>query len=308
MSGNAKMSKQHKRIKNARRGICYIIAPVGARLDEIKRLLRERRIEPVVSFELPVGGFGASESVKKVIRNARLCIALLGKEPYDANVLYELGIAKGLGKRVLVIEPPGLGKLPVELGGFVSIKSEPEASGAISFALDRVLGANKIREPILTARSLSKPIGELSDFFLSQISPEHQPINGRFLIDIVAKALAESGVTTIVYAQTAEAETDLAIWSDDLEGWTGNPLIVEVKLSIAGFSQALEVAQGLERYLTQSNARFALVLYLNGGPLAPRVSSSPVFFVEIRELLRLLRTKGFGQIIRELRNKWAHSG
>jgi hypothetical protein len=123
---------------------------------------------------------------------------------------------------------------------------------------------------------------------------------------LVASALQQSGVTTIVRSYTErDRQFDLALWVDELESYVGNPLLIEIKQSIKDSA----VIHMLDSLLAKTSARWALLLYLHGpefkvlpGDLLP----PNILYLSIRELFEKMRSKSFPVSVRDLRNLRVH--
>ena len=98
---------------------------------------------------------------------------------------------------------------------------------------------------------------------------------------------------------------DLGVWSDDLDAIAANPLVIEIKkrFSTASIAQALAAMQSM------SNARAALVVYLDYESASPRDLRSvrfPVLAIALQDLITRMRTATFAEVIRDLRNRSVH--
>src|SRR5688572_28966776 len=78
---------------------CFISAPVGIDLGVLPQLLGERKIAwNWASNDFPVDG-----RFTIGIQKCDFAIGILDGSRYDFNVIYEVGVAEGLGKPVLLI-------------------------------------------------------------------------------------------------------------------------------------------------------------------------------------------------------------
>ena len=106
-----------------------------------------------------------------------------------------------------------------------------------------------------------------------------------------------------------ERGADFAVWSDVLQPFVGNPLIVEIKSPIQDKASAKRAVEQLTSYLDSSGARWALLLYGDGpASTASLWSTAPpnVLVMSVTEFLEALRVRAFPEVIRDLRNARVH--
>ena len=110
-------------------------------------------------------------------------------------------------------------------------------------------------------------------------------------------------------SQRHDTGADLAVWSDVLEPFVGNPLLVEVKARIRGKTDATRAVRQLASYVGASGSRWALLLFGEGpDPEGSAWVNSPpnVLVLSLRSLLETLRTRAFPEVVRDLRNRRVH--
>jgi hypothetical protein len=93
---------------------CCVIAPFGTNLNPIRLLLIERGIDNYILYKLPFSGMSIAKDVENDISKSDLVIAVLDSKSSNCNTYYELGYARGLRKRILILVSPGL-ELPAVL-------------------------------------------------------------------------------------------------------------------------------------------------------------------------------------------------
>jgi len=159
---------------------CFISAPVGVNLGTLKALLRERGIEPLVLSELPPVGTSILDQVANVSARADFVVAVLRAGDTNANVYYEIGYAQALGKRVLVLAPPGLA-LDSDIVSMPFVQADADNRRVIDFALDQVLAAPQPGKSRLNGTvDTGRPIGSLSHELIGELdSLGHQTIKKR---------------------------------------------------------------------------------------------------------------------------------
>jgi nucleoside 2-deoxyribosyltransferase len=303
--------RQSKQRGKRRWHTAFIAAPSQINLDTIKKLLREKGISTIVPSELSLTSALLLDHVTGAILKADLVIAILDPERSNANVGFELGYAYAMGKLVLVLVPPELKSLPIDLAGMLHIRADAENHEAIDFALDqllRVVRPAKRKATHFLSKSL--PIGQLADELIAKIESLGERATEKDITNIIVSALHASHVAVVEFARSRDIiSADISIWDDELDPWVGNPFLIEIKVRFTSQAQVIASLNEVSTYLEKSNAYWALVLYVKGPPSAPdlpEVSASTVFFLEVREFLERLRTNSFGEIIRDLRNRRVH--
>ncbi len=100
------------------------------------------------------------------------------------------------------------------------------------------------------------------------------------------------------------------MWSDVLQPFVGNPLLIEIKRSIRDKEAAAAAFAQVSLFLGESSSRWALLLYAEGPPADDRLWSKcppTILIMPLRSLLEGLRTQSFPEIVRDMRNRRVHS-
>jgi hypothetical protein len=289
---------------------CFISAPAGAPLDVLRAALESRGLRVLVPQELAVGSDWASE-IQKELSRADLVVGVLTSERESPWVLFELGQAWALHRRIVLITAPTVEPIPFVLHQFLVLRIELDNAEAIGFALDQVLSAPQ-KATASSATSKGLPAGGLGakiDELLARLEVALTAGDGRAVEQVVADTLRASGTDIVVSSPTRDVGADFAVWSDVLEPFVGNPLLIEVKTRIRDQSDSRRVFQQVSSFLGTSGARWGLVLYGEGpGPESSAWTKTPpnVLVVSLRVLLHELRTRAFPEVVRDLRNKRVH--
>lgn len=289
---------------------CYVASPAGASTAAVMRVLKQREIVPVTPSPLAATTGSALEGLSEAISRADLLIAVLDGEQSNSNVFFELGCGYALRKRVLIVTPPGSKALPPNLLGLPQVTADLQNDEAIRFALDQVVASP--RRPSRTRRTsvgITRPIDRhLARDLMGKL--DRAP-SAKFVEETVVSAITASGINVIVRSEFTDSNTvfDLGIWSDDLDASVGNPLLIEVKANLRDREEVLHLRSQAQHHLRATNARTALVLYLEGSKNSENLialSTPQILFMPVRELLEKLQVEGFGAVIRELRNRVIH--
>lgn len=288
---------------------CFIAAPAGLHLDVLRECLQSHGLQVLVPQDLQPGVDWASE-INKHLSRADLVIGVFTPERQSAWVLFELGQAWALRRRILLIAPPDFDLRSFPLRHFLVLRIGLENREAIDFALDQILSApRERRRRVVTMGARLASLGAKADDLLSKFDRSLASSDWRFVENLVADAITSSGAEIVVASEAAELGADLAVWSDVLEPYVGNPLLVEVKGRIRGRGDVQRATEQLSSYLTASGAQWGLILYVDGPPVEDEAwSGCPpnVLVLPVRCLLELLRTRAFPELVRDLRNQRIH--
>jgi hypothetical protein len=280
----------------------FLATPAGADTRVLRNALARRGIESLSADEMDMPGRSISEVLQESIGAADLVIAALDPRLNNSNVFLELGLALGLDKRLLLLSPTAEVLPGITLTGMPTIRATLQDAERIEFGLDQVLAAPKRREgPKKKPQPQTHPIGALSERLVGEITADVSP---QRLEEIVRTALAESGIATA----SGPKDEVLAVWSDDLEPWVGNPLLVEIKANVRTPAQLGEALEQMKRGVAERGTTWGLLLYsgpLDGHPPGPP-RGSPVLAISVTDFLRALSKEGFADVVRRLRNERVH--
>jgi len=288
---------------------CFISAPAGAQLGVLRASLESRGLRVLVPHDLALGSDWASE-IQKQLSQAGLVIGVLTSERQSPWVLFELGQASVLGCQIILITPPKADHFPFALHQFLVLRIELDNEEAIGFALDQLLSApdRPKRGPAQQSTPLAG-LGTKADHLMAALERSLAASDWRSIKQVVADALRSSGADVVVTSPTPDVGADFAVWSDVLEPFIGNPLLVEVKARVRGKAEANSAFRQLTSYLGASGSRWALLLYGDGpDPEGLAWAGSPpnVLVLPLRSLFEALRTRSFPELVRDLRNRRVH--
>ena len=283
------MIKEKRTIKT-----CYVSAPGGVSLEVLRQSLLSHDIRPLIPEELSLGTDLASETQRQLAQ-ADLVIGVLPIGRQSPWVLFELGQAFALGRRILLIASPKSEGIPFALQRLLVLRIEPNNREAIDFALDQILSAPPEKPPEQHRKPFyPNALGKQADVFIARLDRGLQSGSEHELLKVLADALQSSGVDAVVEHSVQERGVDIAVWSDVLEPFVGNPLIIEIKRSIPDKRIATTAFEQVSFYLGESGSRWALLLYGEGPPPDDQVwSRCPpnVLIMPMRTLLEALRTR-----------------
>lgn len=267
--------------------------------------LERRNISVVVPEDLAPGSNWRAE-IDSIISQVDLVIGVLTRERRSDWVLFELGQAWSNGRQVLLIAPTGGKFIPTDLRGLLTLRASLSNQDAIEFALDQLLAAPP---PVAEKPAHPRPLrglGASADVYLRRLEQAVVAGHGEELERLVEAALRESGVETISSREGGDRGVDLAVWSDALQPFVGNPLLIEVKSRLGSY-ESRSAAVRFGHQLASSGSRWGLLLY--GGPHVslPRSVVPPnVLAMPLTELLERMRHSSFAEVVKDLRNRRVH--
>lgn len=292
---------------NSRIKSCFITAPAGSNLNHLRDALKRRQIRIVIPQDLPFGSSWKSE-ITNSIHEVDLVIGILTNARQSKWVLFELGQAWAIGKQILLLAPPRSDYLPSNLTRFLTVRANLSNHEAIDFALDQLIAAPKREIKSEAKQQTHQVLGAATDIYLREVEQAVAMGDGLGLERIVAEALKMAGVQTLSTSPSKDEGVDLAIWSDALQHYVGNPLLVEIKTKIRSSADATQIANRLSKQIALSGTRWGLLLYAESplGIVLKEGLAPNILSMALPMLLERMRTKPFPDIIKEMRNRRVH--
>src|SRR6266566_1761692 len=291
---------------------CYIAAPLNTDLKALEKLLVERQIQPIVSADLSSEAITFLGGIVNVIATADLFVAILNEEQNNANVYLELGIALGIGCRILLIAPPDK-PLMVDIAELPAVRTDLTNHEAIGLMLDQVLLSPPRKltaQPSIPVAQKGQPIGDFADELQEQLNALSDRGREVEIVRLVREILEKSGYAPIAtnLLLGSDKRADIVVWSEEFGPWIGNPLLIEVK-KVAGRKDWKGIVDQVQNYLQISQTRSALILYVKPADtpeISPSIAPPNIFFLDIHQLLTAMRTKSFAKVMIDLRNRRVH--
>jgi TIR domain len=294
--------------QRARPTTCFISAPTEANLGVLRGLLEARGLRVLVPTDLLIGSDWASQ-IKAQLKNSDLVIGVLTSERQSSWVLFELGQASALGRRIVLISPPDADPNRFALNQFLNLRLDLDNADAIGFALDQILVAPEATQRARRTPARLMGLGGKADEFLSSLDQLTPPTDWRSIELLLADALRSAGADVVATSPTGDTGEDVAVWSDVLEPFVGNPLLIELKLRLRDRSDARRAVGHLASSTETSGSRWAMLIYCDGPADTDELWSSiptNILACSFRWLLEGLRTKSFPELVRDLRNRRVH--
>lgn len=314
---------------------CFITAPVGVDTSMLRTVLEQRNVKWVDATSAKPK-WSILTTIESAIQNSNFVCAVIPHGVKTSNVYFQLGIATGLRKPVLLFTEPGV-DITAELASFEYVRAAFDDAHAIDFNLGAFLDhlppspkARIMKPPMDTSRRTVEHKPLRTEVYYERRHPEFKELNvewarrsiseieqmphtqaGPEFETLVARLFREAGA--IVRQQPSEAErgVDMALWLDEARSSLQNPLMVEVKLGRLTESSINEAEEALRTGMAKARAEVGLLVYLNReGKVFVKVRAywPLVFRLDIRELIDVL---GNGKLVKTLlaeRNRVAHHG
>jgi len=121
-----------------KRRTCLVVAPPAADLSIVRRLLRDREVEPLMLADVPPIGVTVLDQLTRALARSEVVIFVLSTPNADANVYFEIGLARGQGKRLMILAPEGTTHVPGGVRELLVVKAQLDDDEAIGFSLDRL--------------------------------------------------------------------------------------------------------------------------------------------------------------------------
>jgi hypothetical protein len=286
----------------------FVSAPAGTNLAEILAALRENNIHILDLAKFAPGSVKITDKLIESIRHADLVIGVLGPMASSGNVLFELGCASALDKKILIIVPNGY-EIPIDLKNFLFIRTPLDNPEAIGFALDQLLHAPEQQITNLNLlHNSTTPLGPVAVDLLQRLPDLNRKTSDLGLQAIVEEMLEASGVRTQVKPKYNQPTSypNWVVWIDELEPYFSNPILITVEETI--LTEQDDFLQHINNHLSTSHVRTIIVfaMQISTGVKEKLSSASGLYCFDIHEVLKHLSHKSIGEIIRDERNARVH--
>jgi hypothetical protein len=297
--------------------IAYIAAPAKTDTKLVEESLKRRGVTPVTAEQAARPGEVFAAGVLDAVRRSDMLVAILGPPAASGDVLFEMGLARGLNKPTLLVVSPG-GELPLISGsGVPYIRTRPDNQEAIDFGIGQLLravhhGTKQAQAgPPATVRAPStKAIGDRADELLALLRNDRGEGPDKRLEDVVTNALAWSGVNTMSKGVVKDAEVDLAAWVPDLEPLISNPVLIDLRVRLESRPDIDQINGQFLRVMRAFPNSFGLVIYFLGKKDVIKAYGClpQVAMISAEEFVERLRSSSFATLLWSLRNEQAHRG
>jgi hypothetical protein len=270
--------------------------------------LADLGVRVIDATSLEPGPTPLAESIQAQISRADIMIGVLSGSNQDRAVLFELGVARGLGKPTVLFAPPRA-SLPSELNGVPVIRLDWRRKSGLNLAVQRALDLPARRASLKDLSLPARPLGAAVDDYLARLQLiRRTPVQeSEAVTKLVADALTAGGAVVEVGPRNgADDRPDLVIWHDELESTLGNPILVEIKYKV---SDPLGVARQLASYVAAAGTTWGLLLFVDGDAsrtIVRKALPPGVLAFAIGDLLVQLRDSSLPNVITQARNRRMH--
>jgi hypothetical protein len=299
--------------KNREFKSCFISAPFGADLGTLTRVLDTAGIRwEWAKSNLDLSG-RLPEDVRKIIRSVDFVIGVFLGGPTVGNTLFELGLAVGAGKPILLIVADE-SKVPSDLAGLPFVQASLTDDKAIELHLDLLIRSPRHtpRYPVLgqsrTASRVSTTEFGLPSSMRHDVRPASQ------LEAELVSVIEQAGGRTILHPRpeggTSRFAPDLLFWLPASDADLLNPAVVELKGYPMTPQQLVDAEQQLLQFLQQTGVRTGLIIVPSLGK-ETRVGfrGSPllnIFTLDFETFRDFLKSGQLPDHLRQERNRAAH--
>ena len=298
--------------KTAGRNIrCYISGPIGGNVENIRFSLMKRNVQMLTPSGLSTGR-EFCETIQEMISKADLVIGILRSQRESQAVLFELGMAAAMNRRIVVFAPPKGGYVPFALQSFIILRTDLRNRSEIQFAIDQILLAPFSRKrtsgDYVTKQRTQRPSIRSRRLELQNIM---EVGDAKKFEEIITAAIRDSGVEAAVTRTFQHRQMDLAVWADEFQFVLGNPLLIEFKLRLASEEQVRAALKHCAVATDKSGGQWSLLIYGTGPKVFRKhwLSIGPtVLIISASDLFERMQDQSFMEIVVGLRNLRTHGG
>ena len=281
---------------------CFISAKYGVELATLQRVLDSVDIEWAWAQSSPQAST-AVEAMFQAIKRANFVVGIVADGEINANVMFEVGMASGLGIPVLFLTT-GEKPLPFDLASFRHFNTDLHDAKLLSLQLELFL------------RSLASSKGDKRRAVTSStghiIRTQKQSASRPFDSDLeqnLSEAIQEAGGRVTIPSRSGRMFTpDLLMWMPEMDSEFLNPAAIELKSTVDLLH--LPALQGrLGEFVLTSNMGCGLIVVnsVNLEAELTQVVPYPLIFIMDLEHFRARLKRGtLGSWIRQERNRLAH--
>lgn len=297
-----------------RRLKCFLSASYDTDLSSIKSVLAENDIDIFDLYDFSIGS-SIQQILKRKLRQADFAVFVVTKD--SKNVLYEIGVCEGLGKQSLIIIDKDA-NLPFYLENKLSLTANLNDRDFLKMTLLGFIDEMKSKKrPTIKQKTednkeieiYSSDVKAVLSSLLEQTKDIRENGQGRELEYIVEEIFKTIHLKYADNSRGPDMGIDFALWSNKLGRILGNPIIVEVKFGRLGLDIFKKAETQIQRYAEKSDAKVALLLYLDktGKRFKLSPSLSPLIIAyDIEDFITDILKSNFENVILTSRNKIAH--
>ena len=293
---------------------CFLSASYDTDLSLVKSVLAENNIEVFDLYDFSIGS-SIQQILKQKLRESDFAVFVITKD--SKNVLYEIGVCEGLGKQSLIIIDKDA-NLPFYIENKLSLTANINDREFLKMTILGFIAEIKSNKRSLKTSKLTD--NEKTETYNNEIRNDLYSLleqtklireNGTGLeLEYVVERIFKT--IHLKYADNKrgpDAGIDFALWNNKLGRIIGNPIIVEVKFGRLGEANFKKAEQQIQKYTEKSDAKVALLLYLDKTNKRFKLSPSLrplIISYDIEDFISDLLKSSFESVILTSRNKIAH--
>lgn len=293
---------------------CFISAPYETDTSTIKSILAENNVEVFDIYDFSIGE-SIQQILKRKIRQSDFALFVISHD--NQNVLYEMGVCEGMGKQHIIFLDKDY-KIPFYVENKLFLRANLNDRKFLQLSIENILQeVRKNKKPSTRKRKTkegkrriyNQDIKENLRSYLSQINNLRKSGQGRELEHLIEEIFKTINLNYVQNLSYADKGVDFALWNDELGRVIGNPIIVEVKYGNLTTESFKKAEYQIKRYTEQSDAKLALLLYLDKRNKRHKIKSSLrplIISYDIEDFVKDLMSESFENIILSQRNKIAH--
>lgn len=296
--------------KNVRRAImkCFVSREYNINsiiLNQIQEVLDELKIQ---YFDIYSQDYGAyiSSGIVKLISSADIVIGVITGN--SSNVLYEIGVAVGMGKAVFLLLDASE-EIPSDLYNLTYIKINDNLRENLMLPLKFFVDKKRKKPQIDYTKYYKKGLENeftSKDIYLERAKYIRESKDGAGFERLVSDLFAEikDQYTTVKFQQIQkDEEYDFAVWVDELFGKIVNPIKFELKLGDMSLGRIEALVNRLARQIKNQE----LIIILCCGKVENYLNAnSNVLVIEFEDFLDKIEKYGLAHAIWYYRCLGAH--
>jgi len=274
--------------------------------DKIRKILLRNNITPIDIYDFSIGGNLTNLLEDKIKKTDMFLAIITNLSPY---VFYEIGIAKGLNKPILIVLSKNIDTYPSFLNEFLYVKANSNDDENIDFALKQFVKnqlKQKKREKInqhTDETSTNLPVNWKRELLQLRKNGTGKELEN-YMVNIINSLSATSKIVE------EDKGVDFALWLDDADPILGNPILIEVKYGNINNETLINAELQLQNYIIKTKSKAGLLLYLDksGNRFSLGTSLNPfIIRMDLEDFLSEIQNKKqLVNIILNYRNFMAH--
>ncbi|MXO78761.1 MULTISPECIES: hypothetical protein [Paenibacillus] len=276
--------------------------------DKIREILLLNDVNPVDAFDVSIEDM-VLEGIHNKIQACDIFVAIVTN--LSPNVFFEIGMANGLNKPIFIVLSKDINMYPSFLNDFLYVKASLEDEENIDFVFKQLLKSQSKRKSKFSKKR-KKYSNDASLNLPSEWKAQLEEIrkNGTALdLENYIAGIFDSLRTTSKMVEQGEG-VDFALWLDDMNFISGNPVLIEAKYGNITPDMLQNGEYLLQKFLGTTKSKVGLLLYLDksGKRFSLGSSLSPlVLRIDLEDFLSDVESNGsITKTIIHKRNVMAH--